>query len=560
MTSPSVRSTILACVAIVVGVFVAYAHVVECGFLILDDTNHVTENPLVLQGLKWESIQRAFAEPRASLWIPLTWISFMTDISIFGLNAKVMHIENVLLHAANAVLLFLLLQRMTRRFWPSIAVAALFALHPINVESVAWITERKNVLCLLFGLLSLHLYTFYVQRRSKAAFIVAIILFGAALLAKPMLVPLPAAMLLLDFWPLRRLDRTNWWIRAGEKLPFLLLSIGSSVMTMQGPLSSGRAVSFAQLPLSSRLSNALVSYGNYLLQLFWPHDLCVMYPHPQVVEIVKAGLVTVGLLATTFVAWRLRQRFPYLIAGWLWFLGMLVPMIGFVQVGTQGRADRFTYAAQIGMWTATAWLIADLWIERPRRVLGYAAVIVGAALMILTLRQVEYWTNGATLFEHSVAVVDRNPHAYANAGLARAQIGDYSTAVSHYQNSLGFARKNPELWNQLSAALLHLGRNAEAAEAAREALSQDPVLTAARINLAVACERTGDDSQAVAQYRELVRAHPTMASAHYRLALLLSKQGQKEAAAESIKEAARLSPNDDRIAEALRNITAAPAK
>lgn len=556
----SARATFLACIAIVLGVFVVYAHVVEFGFIVLDDPTHVTENSLILQGLKWESIQRAFTEPQASLWIPLTWISFMADISIFGLNPMAMHIENVLLHAANAVLLFLLLKRMTQRFWPSIAVAAFFAIHPINVESVAWVTERKNVLCLFFGLLSLHLYASYTERKSKLAYGAAIVLFAAALLAKPMLVPLPMGMLLLDFWPLRRVDWTNWWLRAAEKLPFLVLSIGSSVMTMQGPLSSGRSVTLDQLPLAPRISNALVSYGNYLLQIVWPHDLCVMYPHPQVVEFAKAGVAAFVLAAITVVAWRHRQKFPYLLGGWLWFLGMLVPMIGLVQVGTQARADRFTYTAQIGIFVALVWLIADLWGTRARRVIVYAASIVTAALTILALRQVEYWTNGATLFEHTVAVVDRNPHAYANAGLSRAQLGEYPTAVSHFKKSLGFARKNPKLWNQLALALLHLNRNTEAANAAREALAQDPKLTTARYNLAIACERIGDDTQAIAQYRELVRSNPAMIPAHYRLGVLLTNQGAVERAAESLKEAARLSPNDEKIAEALRKVTGTPAE
>jgi tetratricopeptide (TPR) repeat protein len=554
------RTTILVCGAIVLFIFAAYSHVVECGFLICDDTTHVTENPVVLNGLAWDSVKKAFTTPLVSLWIPLTWVSFMADVSVFGLSARAMHVENVLLHAVNAVLLFVLLKRATLRFWPSAAVVMLFGLHPINVESVAWITERKNVLCLFFGLLSLNLYASYAQRSSRAAYLGALALFGLALLAKPMLVPLPAGLLLLDIWPLKRLDWANWRRRALEKVPFLLVAIGASAMAMQASLGRTSAVTFDQLPLSARVSNALVSYATYLHQLVWPTDLCVIYPHPQVIEWLKAGISAIVLIGITLAAWRLRRQFPYVLVGWLWFLGMLAPMIGLVQVGTQARADRFTYAAQIGIFVAAVWLIADLWGARSRRFPTYISAVVGAGLMILTLRQVEYWTNGVTLFEHTIAVAHRNPLAHANAGLARAQLGDYESAVSHYKTSLGFAPTNPKLWNQLALTLIQLNRNAEAAEAARQAVAQAPGFTAARFNLATACERSGDDSNAIVEYRELAQREPAMVIAHLRLGMLLAKRGEIEAATQSVKEAARLRPNDATIADALRKLADSAAK
>jgi Tfp pilus assembly protein PilF len=555
MSSAPARSTFLVCGAIVLFVFAVYAHVIDCGFVNLDDDAHVRKNPLVVDGLRWTNIKAAFAAPHACLWIPLTWISFMADVSVFGMNAAAMHVVNVVLHAANSVLLFLLLKRATGRFWSSAAVAALFALHPINVESVAWVTERKNVLCLFCGFLSLHAYTTYAQRNSRAAYVAALILFGCALLAKPMLVPLPAGLLLLDAWPLQRIDRATWRRRVLEKVPFLLLALGSALMTMQGSLNAGRSVTIDQLSIGARVSNALISYCTYLRQLGWPSDLCVLYSHKQVAEPVGAAVSSVVLLGFTIAAWRCCRKHPYLIVGWLWFLGMLVPMIGLVQVGPQSHADRFVYAAQIGIFVGVVWWIADVWGERPRRWLAYTAVIVGAALVMTTLRQVEYWTNGATLFEHAIAVTDESPRLYGSAGFARAQLGDYPAAIAHYQNALRINARNAEDWNNLASALIHIDRNADALIAARNAVSLQPDFNEARFNLASAYELTGDDAQAVAEFRKVVQFEPTLVMAQYRLGVLSAKRGEVEAARQALEAAARLRPDDPRIHEALRGLS-----
>lgn len=554
MFSAAKRSTLLACGAIVLCVFALYAHVLECGFVNFDDDTHITNNPMVLNGLSVDNVKRAFTESHASLWIPLTWLSFMTDVSIFGLSAAAMHAGNVLLHAANAVLLFLLLIRTTQRFWPSLAVAALFAIHPLNVESVAWVTERKNVLCLFFGLLSLHGYATYVLRSSKPGYVAALICFGLALLAKPMLVPLPAGLLLLDVWPFRRVDWTNWRQRLVEKLPFLLLTIASCIMTMRATRISGTGATLDILSFGARISNALVAYGTYLLQMVWPKDLCVLYPHEREVELLQAGVAFFALVAITIVAWRLRRRHPYVLIGWLWFLGMLVPMIGLVQVGIQAHADRFTYAAQIGIFAAVIWLIADLWGNRPRRLPAYAAAIVGVGLMFVTLMQVEHWTNGATLFEHAAAVTKNNYRAYHSAGLARARLGDYPNAINHYKASLHIQPNRAETWSNLSASFIQAGRPADAVFSARKALALEVGHIEARFNLASACELSGDGDAAVAEFRKVVQADPAMVLAQYRLGTLLAKQGDNLAARQVLTEAMRLRPNDQRIAEALRQI------
>lgn len=551
----SARPTRLVCGAIVLCVIALYVHVVECGFVNLDDGSHIYKNSLVLSGLRWEQLKGAFA-PHASLWIPLTWVSFMAEVSVFGVNAVEMHVLNVLLHAANAVLLFLLLKRMTQRFWPSAAVAALFAIHPINVESVAWVTERKNVLCFFFGLLSLHAYTTYARRASKPAYLAALTCFGLALLAKPMLVPLPAGLLLLDIWPFGRLDWTNWRRRALEKLPFLLLAVGSCLMTMRATATVNSAVTFDFMPFQVRVSNALIAYATYLSQMAWPSDLCVLYPHKQEVELLKAGISFLTLTIITVTAWRLRRPYPYLLIGWLWFLGMLVPMIGFVQVGPQSHADRFTYVAQLGIFVAGVWLIADLWGDRPRRWLVYSAMVVGVGLTLATLQQVEHWTNGVTLFERAVAVTTGNHRAYHHAAVARAQVGDFPAAINHFKQSLRIYPYRAETWNYLSAALIDVGHNADAEFAARKAIALQPDYPEARLNLASACEAIGHDSEAIAEYRRILEGQPDTVAAHYRLGLLLAKQGEIDAARQSLMEAARLVPEDATVAQALREFSA----
>jgi tetratricopeptide (TPR) repeat protein len=341
-----------------------------------------------------------------------------------------------------------------------------------------------------------------------------------------------------------------------EKLPFLLLSVVSSAMTMRSTLHEGTTVNLERLPLEVRASNALVSYATYLRQLIWPSDLCVLYPHAQQIEALATAISSFLLVGLTITAWVVRKRCPYLIIGWLWFLGMLVPMIGLVQVGPQSHADRFTYAAQLGIFAGVVWLIADLWGQRPRRVLAYAAAVAGAGLMITTLRQVEHWTNGVTLFEHAIAVTNNNARAYSAAGFARARLGDHSAAVAHYENALRIT-EDSETWNNLASAFIHLGRNAEAAAAAQRALTLEPDFTEARFNLGSARERNGDDALAIAEFRKVVQEEPGMALAQYRLGTLLAKRGEVDEAKKAFTEAARLRPDDSKIAEALRSIAAA---
>ncbi len=540
--------------ALAAAVLCAYALVVRCDFIAFDDNSHVYENPLVLHGLSWPGVRDAFTHFHASLWIPLTWISFMADISVFGLNPGAMHAMNLALHTASTLVLFATLRRATGSLWASAFVAALFGLHPINVESVAWIAERKNVLSTFLCLLALHAYVRYAEKSRATFYLAACACAALSLLAKPMAVTLPFALLLLDHWPLRRWGRVAWTRLIAEKIPFLLLAAGACWMALHAPQERGALVTTATLPLAARLSNALVSYVAYLATMLWPSGLAVYYPHsidPQPVLAATAAALLIAVSTLAVVWWKKR---PYLLAGWCWYLGVLVPALGLVQVGSQARADRFTYLPQLGIFCALTWLVNDLWPASQRRALAVCAGLALAACALLTAQNLPSWMDTVTLFEHAAAVTKNNACAHANAGLARVQLGDYAAAIPHFQTSLRITPDQPAVWNQFGAALTHLGKQADANEAFRTALRLDFTDFTARYNLANGLVKTGDPVGAIAQFEQILASMPDFARAHYHLALVLQTQGRTDDARTHLLEAARLVPDDQEIANALRTL------
>ena len=528
-----------------VAIVCAFAGVVRCDFIDLDDRSHVLENSLVREGLTWPGIIDAFATPHASLWVPLTWISFMAEVSIFGLNPGAMHAVNLALHATAAVLLFCALRRMTGRPWESAMVAALFGLHPINVESVAWVTERKNVLCAVFWMLTVLAYARYAERPRLDRYLVVLAAFALALLAKPLAVTLPFALLLLDFWPLQRHLRISWRRLALEKLPLLALALGAVWMQLRAVEIRGQSVSTDLVPITVRLSNAVTSYTIYLGDLAWPARLGVFYPHPLKVEALAATLAALLLGGISFAAWRERTRRPYLAVGWCWFLGTLVPMIGLVQAGSQARADRFTYLAQIGLFVALVWLVRGL----PR----VRALAVGwlVALAVLTARQVPFWTDSGTLFEHTLAVTGPNGRVETLAANACAGRGDYAGAVPHYQKALRLFPEIVETWNDFGAALSRLDRDPDAVRAFATALGHDPRATTARYNLASALARLGRRDEAIEHFRLVAAAKPDFGRAHFHLGRLLAETGQRDEALAHLQIAMELLPGDLEVRGAL---------
>jgi tetratricopeptide (TPR) repeat protein len=451
----------------------SYAFVVRCDFIDMDDTGYVIHNPFIKEGLTWQGIQTAFTTFYGSLWIPLTWLSFMLDISLFGMDAGAFHLENAIIHAVTTGLLFLTLRRSTGATWRSAIVAALFGVHPINVESVAWVTERKNVLCALFAVLSIDFYLRAGGRPKSRWFLAAVAAHALALMAKPMAVVLPGLLFLLDFWPLNR-DARQWFRLLLEKVPFAVLTLGACYLALLAPHENEAWVTAGTLPFSARSANALVSYVEYLRDLAWPSQLATFYPHPihirPVITIGSAAL----LIAITLLVIGCRKTRPYLLVGWLWFLAALIPTIGLVQVGSQARADRFTYLAQIGLFFGLTWWVADILPSKRRAMAFSLAVIAIIAFAIQTTAEVRYWTNTLTLFERAIENTGPNACARMVAGRARARIGDLEAAAAHFESAI---RIQPDLssgWAELGKVLSITGNQQNAAKAYTVALRHEP--------------------------------------------------------------------------------------
>ena len=420
------------CLLLAIGIIAVYGQTVGFDFVDFDDQIHVVNNPMVPGGLTWNGIKWAFTTSHAGYWCPTTWISFMLDWEIFGGGAWGFHLTNVVLHIANTLLLFWVLRRYTKTLWASFFVAALFGLHPLHVESVAWVTERKDVLCTLFWMLTMMAYLRYVERRTAWRYVIILVCFALGLMAKPMVITLPFALFIMDFWPLRRL-----WPEEGagvpifrliiEKIPLLILSAASSCVTFIAQKMGGSVANSSVSPLSYRVGNALVSYCDYILKTFWPVDLAVFYPHPAAgIAGWKIAASAAVLLAITVVVLLLRRR-RYLLAGWLWYLGTLVPVIGLVQVGRQAMADRYTYIPLAGLFIMLVWLAGDItgkWRNRTY-LAGLAGSVILVALGVMTFRQVGYWRDTVSLFTHTAAVTTDNYLAYSDLGTRYAQNGDF---------------------------------------------------------------------------------------------------------------------------------------
>ncbi len=484
----------LVCAALVVATLAVYAPVRALPFLYYDDEQYVTRNPRVQAGLTAESARWAFTSFHASNWHPLTWLSHMADVELFGSDAAGPHVENALLHALNACLVFLWLTGLTRAHGRSAAVAALFALHPQRVESVAWIAERKDLLCACFALLALIAWNGFARRGSRAAYTLALGALALGLLAKPMLVSLPLLLLVLDAWPLRR------GLRVVEKLPFAALSLASSLVTMRAQVHAIHP----EIALGDRVANAIVTLAGQLGRAIWPADLAVLYPHPgrwpAAVVAVSAGVVlTLGLVAVA-----VRRRAPYVAAGLAWYALALGPTLGLVQVGFQATADRYTYLPQIGVWIALVWLVAD--VSRVKRSSGLAVGALAAVLIafaLTTRAQLAYWADDLALWLRAVAVTDRNWFAHTEAGIELAARGRNEEALAQLEEAVRLAPEHERANANHGFVLLRLGRASEAADALARALALDPStggLGERHFYRAVALERSGRAGEAIAEY------------------------------------------------------------
>ena len=567
-----------------------YAPVWHFDFVNFDDPDMVTANAHVRQGFTFESFRWAFTSTDAANWIPGARLSHMLDWKLFGLRSGWHHAVNLLLHALAAVVLFLFLSRATRAFWPSALVAFLFALHPLHVESVAWIAERKDVLSALFWFLALWSYTRYTERPNARRYLALVAWFVLGLMAKPMIVTLPFILLLLDFWPLRR-PLTAALLR--EKVPLFGLSALASAATYQAQRHSGAVESLAAFPPGLRVENALVAYCVYIAKMFWPSGLAVFYPYPAAVPLWQAAMAAAALAGISVIAQRARRGAPYVTTGWLWFLGTLLPVIGLIQAGAQARADRYMYVPMVGLAIMLAWGAGDLLRRWPRAQIALAA---GSALACvpLTMSQVGYWRNSETLFRRALAVTGNNevaehnlghylmdvpgrlPEAiehleaslriypasakgHTDLGIALARVpGRAPEALAEFQTALRLAPQTALPHDSLASVLANMGRLPEAADEYRVAIRLAPDSAIPHNNLGNALARMGRAPEAIGEYETALRLDPEYAEAHNNLGIVLSDMpGRLAEAVAHLEAAMRLKPDS---ADAHLNLGIALAK
>jgi len=545
---------------LVLGTTAIYWPATQCGFVNYDDDLFVYHNIHVQRGLNWAGVKWAFCNTeQAAYWAPLMWLSHMLAWQCFGMNAWGHHLVNVLLHAASTALVFLVLRRLTGATWRSLVVAALFGSHPLRVESVAWVTERKDVLGMLCWVLALWGYARYVEAaqvrssRTRLWYGVSLGMFGLGLMSKPVLVvTLPCLLLLLDCWPLQRLPlsakpfelRTQLPLLP-EKLPFFALAAMASVLTVVAQRQAGFLASNSDMPPGARMGNALISYCRYLGKLFWPGDLAVFYPHPgswPLGEVLLAGMVMLGISMLLVVG---RRRYPFLLVGWLWFCGTLVPVIQLVQASNCAMADRFTYVPSLGMLILVIWGVYEaVWPWRYRvQALSVAGGMTIVVCLGLTRQQLHYWQDGIALFRHAVAVTRNNGVAHMNLGYALDEKGRFDEAIRQYQEALRLMPDHAGAHNNLGAALLKSGQIDEAIRQLQEALRLDPDYADACDNLGAALGKKGQTDEAIRQLQTAIRLRPDHAPAHNNLGTALSSKGQVGEAIAQFQEAIRLKPD-----------------
>ena len=540
------------CIFLAAIVWLVFGQAVHFTFVNYDDNAYVYENPAVMGGLSWNGVKWAFTHTVALNWHPLTMLSHMLDCQLYGLNAGGHHLTNILLHTASVIVLFLVLQQMTDKLWRSAMVAAVFAIHPLHVESVAWVAERKDVLSGLFFMLTLWAYARYARRPfSLGRYLWVVVLFTLGLLSKPMLVTLPFVLLLLDYWPLGRFQLTTFrgTFRALrplllEKIPLFLLSAVLSIATFIA--QKNFRMTLENLPLASRFSNAIVSYGIYVWEMIWPQNLAVFYPPMPAMPIWQIVIASALLLIITAMAIWLARRRAYVLVGWLWYLGMLVPVIGLVQVGSQSHADRYTYLPQIGLYVLLIWGAADLcarWRHR-RMALGAVSMMILVGLIFCARAQTSYWQNSESLWTHSLACTPDNALAENNLGDVLSRMGREDEAMIHLQRAVQINPRFAKAYFNLGNLSLQRGRNDEAMGYFQQALQIDPRYAEAHNNLGYALYSTGHQDEAMAQFQQALQIDPDDTVAHNDLGSALLSMGRDDEAIVQFRQVLQINPDD----------------
>ena len=565
------------CLFLVVITFAVYWPVQNYGFVNFDDNLYVTENPHIQEGLTLKSVIWAFSfsEKENTYWQPVTWISHALDCQLYGLQPGKHHLTGLMFHMANSLLLFMVFKWMTGAFWRSAFVATLFAIHPINVDSVAWVAERKNVLSTFFWMLTMVTYVYYAKKPVLGRYLLTFLMYVLGLLTKPMLVTLPFVLLLLDYWPLKRFfygqlsnngngGQTKTAISGFkkfsplhlivEKIPFFILSgvsIGLSFLSVQGKVTSASSV-----PMDLRIANALVSYVKYIGDMVWPQGLTVFYPYPRMVpawETIGASLLLVGV---SVFAIRSIKKAPYFIIGWLWFLGTLVPVLGLVQTGLwPAMADRFAYVPLIGLFMVFAWGVPQMCQSWSHRKIWLSASVVCLLIVLITVtrKQVEHWKNSTTLFEHNLRFTSNNHIAHNNLGDALNKQGRTEEALEHYLEALRIKPDWVDVQFNLGVVLEKQGRAEEAIEHYLQALRIKPDYADAHNNLGVALDKQGRTEEAIEHYLQVLRIKPDYEDVHNNLGIALCRKGNIKGGIAHFRKALLINPGDIDVMNNLKN-------
>jgi len=555
----------LVCVVLVLATFVAYEPVRRNGFINYDDDKYVTENPQVQAGLTRRSVVWAFTTSHMGNWHPLTWLSHMLDCELFGLNPFWHHLTSLVFHMVNSLMLFWLLRRMTGAVWPSAFVAAAFALHPLHVESVAWVAERKDVLSAFFWLLTIWAYLRYVEHRRIARYMPIVVFFSLGLLAKPMVVTLPFVLLLLDYWPLGRFQQARFGgeevLQAGcrmsrvcsllvEKIPLFVLAAISSVITFVVQQSTGAMDLGEGFPIRVRISNALVSYIGYISKVLYPSRLAVLYPHPgQSLALWRIIVAVLILVCVSGCVVYLARRRRYLAVGWLWYLGALVPVIGLVQVGAQGMADRYTYLPSIGIFIMIAWGAAGIcarW-RYGKIVLGVAAGVVLAVLVMCTRKQVGYWESNAAIFGHALAMTENNFIMHSSYGGMLFEEGRFDEALAHFNEAQRINPDYSDARRNVGIVLFKQGKIDEAIAVFSDVLDGKGDWPTAYNYLGLAYAQKGELDLAVSNYNAALQLKPDYVDALKNLGIALKEQGKTDEALEKWTKALELEPDNPEV-------------
>ena len=566
-----IRCDVLVCLFLVIAILAVYLQVKNHAFVNFDDGWYVSDNYHVKAGLTLENLAWAFTDTQTGNWHPLTRLSHMLDVQLYGMNPGSHHMTNVLFHIVNTLLLFLVFWRMTGSLWRSAFVAALFAIHPLHVESVAWVSERKDVLSTFFWLLTMWSYVLYVERPGMNRYLTALLFFILGLMAKSMLVTLPFVLLLLDYWPLGRIRFGKLRIDGTgdqglpirrliiEKIPFFALSAAVGVVTLFFQHSRGAVGSLDRFPLTIRIANTLVSYIIYIGKMFWPVKLAAFYPHPGVLPWWQVTAACLLLVFISFLAIRYLKHRPWFIVGWLWYIGTFVPVIGLVQVGYQAMADRYTYVPLIGLFVIAAWGVPDLvsrlvsGLNHKRIGLAASTAALFLILMIISWFQVTYWKNSITLFKHALDVTDNNYLAYNGLGNALMRRGKVNDAIIHLSSALEIKPDYAQAHNSLGNALKIQGRTNEAIDHYLKALEIKSDYAEVHYNLGHTLLTHGRLKEAIVHYSDALRIRPDYAEAHNHLGYVLMRQGKIEEAINHFRETLRIKPDHENAKKNLKN-------